>query len=127
MQRDGTRPHLGTGTIPARAIRSSQATARLTRARRYIITTPTWHNALGDEVDLDNIDRVYALNILTMVLLRRGLLNYSPEEVLVDPLVQKLREVVLDGRKPNLSDRVRAIGYNVRCWRAKLPYRAPVK
>lgn len=93
-----------------------------------------WLNSLGEEVDLDNIDREYALNILCMVLLRRGRmqnihdsLGIPREDVREDPLVQKLRDVVLTGRAPNKRDRIRAIRYNMRNKRRGLPYRASVR
>lgn len=83
-----------------------------------------WKNALGDEVDLDNIDKVYALNILSMVLLRCGRQYWSDDEIRADPLVGKLRSVVLTGRSPNASDRLRGRIYNIRCRVRGLPYRA---
>lgn len=86
-----------------------------------------WVDALGREVDLDNIDREYALNILSMVLLRRGRLGLSDDDIRNDPLVQKLRDVVLTGRKPNLSDRLRAMDYNVRNRLAGKSFRAPLR
>jgi hypothetical protein len=90
-------------------------------------TEPRWFDSLGREVDLDDIDREYALNILTMVLLRRGLLGYTSKEIRVDPLVQKLRDVVLSGREPNQADRNRANQYNIDNAAAGKPFRAPVK
>jgi hypothetical protein len=91
---------------------------------RVGIATPTWRNALGEPVDLDNIDREYALNILTMVLLRRGMRGYTDQEIREDPLVEKLRDVVLNGREKNVHDRLRAKRYNLLCKLEGLPYRA---
>lgn len=88
-------------------------------------TEARWFDSLGREVDLDNIDKEYALNILTMVLLRRGRDGY--DDVREDALVQKLREVVLTGREPSGEDRKRAARYNVENVAAGLPYRAPVR
>lgn len=85
-----------------------------------------WFNVFGEEVDLDSIDRLYALNILSMVLFNHGLLGSSREEAEKDPLVLRLREIVLNGRDRNTRDRLRALRYNLRCRRRGLPYRAPV-
>lgn len=86
---------------------------------------PVWHNVFGDPVDLDDIDKRYALNILTMVLAGRE--RYAgPRELRRDPLIQKLRLIVLNGRDPNIRDRIRAIKYNRRARRAGLSLRAPV-
>lgn len=85
-----------------------------------------WRNVFGEPVDLDNIDREYALNILTMTLLRRGRFGYTPDEIREDPLVQKLRAVVLNGRERNFTDRLRAVSYNARCTLKGLPFRAKV-
>lgn len=87
---------------------------------------PVWYNVFGERVDLDDIDNRYALNILTMALLRRGRRGVTDREVRVDPLIQKLREVVLYGRSPKLRDRIRAIKYNRRARREGIPLRAPV-
>jgi hypothetical protein len=83
-----------------------------------------WKNVFGQEVDLDNIDRQYALNILSMTLLRRGSIGATRQDCIDDPLIQKLREVVLEGREPNLSDRIRGRIYNLRCRLRGLPHRA---
>lgn len=88
---------------------------------------PRWLDSLGREVDLDNIDREYALNILTMVVFRRGRRGYEMEDLRHDALVQKLRDVVLNGREPNAEDRRRAMQYNIDNVGAGLPYRAPVR
>jgi hypothetical protein len=88
---------------------------------------PRWLDSLGREVDLDNIDREYALNILTMVLLRRGRGGYTDAEIREDALVQKLREVVLTGREPNHEDRRRAFKYNIDNIKAGKRFRAPVR
>lgn len=88
---------------------------------------PQWFNVFGEEVDLDDIDRSYALNILCMALVSRGLHGHTDDEIRQDTLITKLREVVLDGRERTLRDRWRALKYNWRCWRADLPYRAPVR
>lgn len=85
-----------------------------------------WHDVFGDPVNLDDIDKRYALNILTMALLRRGRRGVTDKELLTDPLIQKLREVVLNGRDPKLRDRVRAFKYNRRAKREGIPLRAPV-
>jgi hypothetical protein len=92
------------------------------------VSEPRWFNAAGEEVDLDDIDREYALNILTMVIYRHGQSMFSTaDDLRHDPLVQKLRDVVLEGREPNLRDRARAIRYNAKMRAAGLPYRAPVR
>jgi hypothetical protein len=87
-----------------------------------------WFNAFGEEVDLDNIDREYALNILSMYILNSGLrCAHSHESIKVDPLVEKLRDVILNGRKPTMRDRARAFAYNIRCVREGKSFRAPVR
>lgn len=93
-----------------------------------ITETVLWRNVFGDPVDLDNIDKTYALNILTMVLLSRGRYYdaYTQEDIRDDELVQKLRDVVLNGRDKNYVDRLRAISYNARCKLKGLRFRAPV-
>ena len=83
-----------------------------------------WHNAFGEPVDLDDIDKEYALNILSMVISTRTLRGYTREDFQNDPLVEKLRSVVLNGREKNARDRLRGWCYNWRCRRAGLPYRA---
>lgn len=85
-----------------------------------------WRNVFGEPVDLDNIDRVYALNILSHVTLRRGRLGFTDDDLREDELIQKLREVILEGREPTFQDRARARVYNTRCWIRNLPYRANV-
>lgn len=69
-----------------------------------------WFNVFGERVDLDRIDREYALNILSRVLERN--LAVDPR---TDPLVQKLRGRILQGRDPNWRDWLRRKRYNVRC------------
>ena len=83
-----------------------------------------WVNALGEEVDLDNIDAEYALNIYTMVCMRRGMLGFTDSDMREDPLVQKLREVILTGRDRNVHDKVRERRYNIMCRFRGLPFRA---
>ncbi len=94
------------------------------RSRAIIMRNPTWTDVFGHEVDLDNIDRVYALNILTHHTLVCGRRLNSHSDMRRDPLVQKLRAVVLGGREPNLRDRLRATWYDVRCAWKGLPWRA---
>lgn len=84
-----------------------------------------WYNAFGEEVDLDNIDREYALNILSMFLLNSGLRGFIVDKD--HPLTTKLRDVILNGRKPTMRDRARAFAYNIRCVREGKPFRAPVR
>lgn len=86
--------------------------------------TPRWQNALGEDVDLDNIDRKYALNIYSMVLRRRAQMGYTTQDVKEDNLLHKLYGIILDGRKPNLRDKLRAEHYNFHTKRAGLPFRA---
>jgi hypothetical protein len=82
---------------------------------------PRWYNVFGEAVDLDDIDKRYAANILGHIDNRpRG--RYG----LGDALIDKLEEVAANGRRPNLRDRLRAVRYNIRCWREGQPYRAPV-
>lgn len=71
-----------------------------------------WRNSLGEPVDLDNIDSEYALNIYTMAVKRRGANAVSETEMRADPLLQKLREVILAGKKPGPEDHRRAMVYN---------------
>lgn len=86
-----------------------------------------WRNVFHEPVDIENIDKEYALNILTMVLLRRG--RYGSEfheDIRTDPLVQTLRKTVLNGRERDESDKPRSILYNERCQAEALPFRANV-
>lgn len=119
-------------------VRSLASTTRVRIAQEGEDPIPEarWFNSLGEEVDLDNIDREYALNILSMVLLRHGrdqgyaeAFGYddTPVDLREDPLVNKLREVVLTGREKNLRDRARAVRYNMLNKRAGKPFRAPVR
>jgi hypothetical protein len=62
-----------------------------------------------------------------MVLLRRGARWGRAYDAHKDPLVQVLRDVVLNGRAPNKDDRRRAFNYNFDNAKAGLPYRAPVR
>ena len=90
------------------------------------MTDVLWRNAFGEPVDLDNIDREYALNIYTMVVRRRGVWLWSDDEIRDDPLVQKLREVILKDAKKTPRHVARAIRYNAKArarglrWRAKV-------
>lgn len=84
-----------------------------------------WRNAFGEPVDLDKIDKRYALNILTMVL-RRTRNDATANDLRHDPLIQKLRDVVLNGRDPDDSDLPKAHDYNARCEAEGLPFRADV-
>lgn len=88
--------------------------------------TVLWYDVFDRPVDLDDIDKRYALNILTMALLRRGRRGATDADIRVDPLIQKLREVTLHGRDPKLRDRVRAFKYNRRARREGISLRAPV-
>lgn len=85
---------------------------------------PRWFNALNEEVDLDDIDREYALNILTHILTRFPRNAMSPDELRADPLVQKLRDVILNGRDKSVRDRKRAARYNFLNKVRGLPWRA---
>ena len=89
-----------------------------------------WFNSLGEEVNLDDIDREYALNILTMVLWRRGrdsnFTGQAMSSLREDALVQKLRDVVLHGREKTGKDKTRAMQYNIDNVRAGKKFRAPV-
>ncbi len=74
-----------------------------------------WVNVFGEEVDLDDIDRIYALNILTHLLSHPAVRTMSPSAVQNSPLVNKLREVILEGRDPNYYDCMRYVDYKLRC------------
>lgn len=62
-----------------------------------------WFNIYGDEVDLDSINREYALNILLRLYDRR---RHEWADPYTDPLIQKLRQRVLDGPKPSFAQRL---------------------
>jgi hypothetical protein len=94
--------------------------------RGSVLGEARWNNAFGEPVDLDNIDREYALNIYTMVIQRRERAGYTRDDYLQDPLVQKLRDVILDGRRPGLRDRLRAFRFNIRSRRQGMPFRGRV-
>lgn len=83
-----------------------------------------WHNALGEEVDLDDIDAEYALNILTHYSLNCGKRGYTDDDMRASPLVQKLRQVILFGRQRNPDDDRRAADYNARCEARGIAFRA---
>jgi hypothetical protein len=86
---------------------------------------PLWYDSVGRPVDVHNIDKEYALNILTMVAHRRGRTGYTLEDLRHDELVAALRETVLHGREPTDEDRERAAKYNELNAQKGLPYRAP--
>lgn len=94
-----------------------------------------WHNAFGEPVDLDKIDREYALNIYTMATMRRvrswELMGYSAAEqdefMREDALIQKLREVILKGAAKRPRDRARALRYNAKARKLGLRWRASVR
>ena len=98
----------------------ARASASLDREEKPVL----WRNVFGEPVDLDDIDREYALNILSMVIARRARAGYTADEMREDPLIQKLREVVLEGREKTAKDRRRARRYNKRTAKLGLPYRA---
>lgn len=85
---------------------------------------PSWRNVWGQEIDLDDIDREYALNILMMAHTTRVLMDYTRDDFMRDRLIQKLRGIVLEGREPSWRDKIRGARYNARCRRKGLPYRA---
>lgn len=66
------------------------------------MTEPRWYNIHGEEVDLDRIDREYALNILLLLYNRR---RHERVDPYTDPLIQKLRLRVLYGPKPGCLQR----------------------
>lgn len=86
-----------------------------------------WFNVFGEEVDLDDIDRSYALNILMMFAQHKARQGYSRDWIESHPLTRKLREATLKGRDPEPQDRIRAMFYNARCRLFGLPYRAPTR
>lgn len=90
------------------------------------MSEPLWRNVFGEPVDLDNIDREYALNILMMATTSRAQRGYTSQEFRDDPLIQKLREVILSRRRKRLRDLLRALNYNRRCKAAGYPYRARI-
>lgn len=109
-----------------------------------------WYNVFHEEVNIEEIDREYALNILTMYMTNKvwreglfaGIHVAQPESPgklgaavagegrptwREDPLYNRLRDRILSApkrRRPR--DVFRAIRYNVRCRYHKLPYRARV-
>lgn len=85
-----------------------------------------WYNVLGDEVDLNKIDREYALNILMHVHGRMAWCGTEQAETRNDELIQELRKVVLSRRRRRPRDVWRAFNYNRRCKKAGYPYRARV-
>lgn len=85
-----------------------------------------WKDSLGRDVDLDDIDKEYALNILCMAIYNRAMRGLTRREIESSALIKKLREVVLTGREPNERDRKRAKAYNVLNAEAGMPFRAPV-
>lgn len=86
-----------------------------------------WRDSLGRPVDVENIDKVYALNILMRHVAQKTRLGYSKDWFKRDELTQKLRETVLNGREPGEDDKARAIEYNRLNKEAGLPHRAPVE
>src|ERR1044072_2086416 len=85
-----------------------------------------WRDIRGRAVDVENIDKVYALNILMMHTARKARMGWTPEDFKRDELTQKLRETVLHGREPNADDDDRAREYNERCRRHGVSLRAPI-
>lgn len=86
-----------------------------------------WRNVFGEPVDLDKIDREYALNIYHMRVARKAsVLGWTAQDFEDDPLTQKLREIILSRRRKRPRDYARAIHYNIRCKCAGLKFRAKV-
>lgn len=84
-----------------------------------------WYDSLGRKVDLDNIDKRYALNIYTMYVMRQALrFGMGPKDLVHDELAQKLREVMMTGREPNESDRARAAEYDALNAKNRKPFRS---
>lgn len=84
-----------------------------------------WRNAFGEAVDLDTIDREYALNILSMHIARKVRIGWLDMDFRNDPLTTKLREVVLHGRDRDGSDSLREAAYNMRSAARGMRFRAP--
>lgn len=78
---------------------------------------PLWTNSLGQPVDLDNIDRQYAIRILAHLAGHYGAGS--------EALVEKLVEVATNGRAPTEADLARARAYNDKNKALGLPWRAP--
>jgi hypothetical protein len=80
-----------------------------------------WLNYFREPVDLDDIDREYAENILanaTRQFERKGM---SRAEIDAHPLVQKLNQVIPVAREKNDEDRRREREYNFRVLEANRP------
>lgn len=99
-----------------------------------IISEVLWRNAFGEPVDLDSIDREYALNIYTMVVQRRveawyWLLTQAEveKELRGDPLVQKLREVILEDHEKTPADIARAKRFNAKAQKLGIRHRAATR
>lgn len=121
-------------TTAAEVVRCLLSTTRVGFAEKEVIipNEVLWRNVFGEPVDLDDIDREYALAIYTMVVMRRtrfyeamGLSRVEQDaEIRVDALVQKLREVILKDAKKRPKDRRRALFYNRRAKKLGLRWRA---
>jgi hypothetical protein len=57
----------------------------------------------------------------------RGALGFTDKDMREDPLVQKLRDVILNGREPNYRDRQRAKRYDNLNEFKGLPWRSVFK
>lgn len=86
-----------------------------------------WRDSLGRAVDVEDIDKLYALNILMMHVTRMAKVGWHAANFKHDELTQKLRETVLYGRKPNQADNERAMEYNRLNREVGKSFRAPIQ
>jgi hypothetical protein len=105
------------GDAVGEVVRQSAARYRAHTRDEEALLKPRWFNSLGQEVDLDDIDREYAIRILAH-LARYGIRGS-------EDLVRKLVDVAVNGRAPNERDLARARAYNDKNEAAGLPWRAP--
>lgn len=78
------------------------------------MTSVLWKNSLGEPVDLDTINREYALNILMMYVARKARQGWLNEDFREDELTQELRDVILTGRDRDGGDSLREAAYTER-------------
>jgi hypothetical protein len=86
-----------------------------------IVSDVLWRNYFGEPVNLDDIDRRYAENILANAVAQCERRGWSKARIEALPLVQKLRQVIPVAREATEEDLRREREYNFRVLEANRP------